>query len=182
MIRHIVWIVGLSLLPLGHLTATQSPTPPLQPEWSLAEKNAQLGKRFLEENKKKPGIHALASGLQYKILKEGHGNSPGPTDFVTVHYRGTLLDGKEFDSSYSRNAPTTLAVNAVIPGWVEALQLMKPEAKWTLYIPPQLAYGEQGAGRLIAPNATLIFDIELISVKSTLDETQDGFGEELGDE
>lgn len=137
---------------------------------TLGDKNAALGKTFLEENKQKPDIRTLASGLQYKILSEGSGPSPGPTDFVTVNYRGTLIEGTEFDSSYSRATPSTFAVNAVIPGWTEALQLMKQGSKWTIYVPPNLAYGERGAGRLIGPNATLIFEIELVSVKPVLDE------------
>jgi FKBP-type peptidyl-prolyl cis-trans isomerase FklB len=122
---------------------------------------------FLEENQKKLEIHTLPSGLQYKIVQEGVGTTPGPTDFVQVHYRGTLVDGTEFDSSYAQSTPTTFAVNAVIPGWSEALQLMNPGSKWTLYIPPKLAYGKNGAGRFIGPNATLIFDVELLAVKST---------------
>lgn len=139
-----------------------------------AEKNLSMGRAFLERNKKQADIRTLPSGLQYKVVKEGSGTPPGPTDFVTVNYRGTLLEGTEFDSSYARNVPTTLAVNAVIPGWSEALQLMPPGSKWTLYVPPHLAYGKDGAGKLIGPNATLIFDIELIAVKPSLDESPEG--------
>jgi FKBP-type peptidyl-prolyl cis-trans isomerase len=145
---------------------------------TLGDKNAASSKAFLEENKRKPEIHTLTSGLQYKILTEGTGPSPGPTDFVTVNYRGTLIEGTEFDSSYSRPTPSTFAVNAVIPGWSEALQLMKQGSKWTIYVPPNLAYGERGAGRLIGPNAALIFEIELIAVKPVLDENS---GATLGD-
>jgi len=139
------------------------------------------GQKFLRENQKKPGIHTLPSGLQYKIIKKGQGASPGPADFVTVHYRGTLINGKEFDSSYSRQAPTTFAVNAVIPGWTEALQLMSPGAKWTIYVPAKLAYGAQRIGHLIAPNSTLIFDIELLSVKPNADETPENFADDIAD-
>ena len=182
MLRYIV--CGLSLffaLQPPAMANAKTATGPKTPA-TLAEKNSIQGTTFLEENKHKPETHALPSGLQYKIVKEGDGTSPGPTDFVTVNYRGTLIDGTEFDSSYTHNAPTTFAVNAVIPGWSEALQLMKPGAKWTIYVPPKLAYGSQGAGRLIGPNATLIFDIELISVKPALDEDQDGFSDEIEDD
>lgn len=148
-------------------------------ETAIAERNLALGEKFLAENLKKPGIHKLESGLQYKIIHEGKGESPGPTDFVTVNYRGTLINGTEFDSSYARNMPATFAVNAVIPGWTEALQLMKPGAKWTVYIPAHLAYGSRGVGRLIGPNATLIFDIELLSVKT---EDLVGFPDEYDDD
>lgn len=133
----------------------------------LSQKNQTLGRNFLKKNQTQPDVHTLPSGLQYKIVEEGKGNSPGPTDFVTVNYRGTFIDGTEFDSSYARNEPATFAVNAVIQGWSEAIQLMKPNAKWTLYIPENLAYGEQGAGHVIGPNSTLIFDVELLSVQST---------------
>lgn len=129
------------------------------------EKNKKEGERFLAENKKKDGVVTLPSGLQYKIIKEGSGAKPKPTDTVTVNYRGTLIDGTEFDSSYKRGQPASFKVTGVIPGWTEALQLMKTGSKWQLFIPPSLAYGERGAGRDIAPNATLIFDVELISIQ-----------------
>jgi FKBP-type peptidyl-prolyl cis-trans isomerase len=106
-----------------------------------------------------------ARGLQYKVIKDGTGRTPTATDTVSTHYRGTLLDGREFDSSYKRNEPTEFPVNRVIKGWTEALQLMKEGSKWMLYIPPHLAYGERGAGGLIGPNETLIFEIELLKVK-----------------
>ena len=106
----------------------------------------------------------LPSGLQYKIVKEGKGDKPKPTSMVTVHYTGTLIDGKEFDSSRKRGQPATFPVNGVIAGWTEALQLMTPGAHWILYIPANLAYGERAAGPEIGPNSTLIFDVELISV------------------
>jgi FKBP-type peptidyl-prolyl cis-trans isomerase FklB len=130
-----------------------------------AEKNLAEGKAFLNENKKKEGVKTLPSGLQYKILAEGSGKTPKSTDTVTVHYRGTLINGSEFDSSYKKGQPSTFQVNGVIRGWSEALQLMKGGSKWQLFIPPELAYGESAAGGQIPPNSTLIFEVELISVK-----------------
>lgn len=132
---------------------------------AAGEKNAAEGDKFLEENKKKDGVKTTASGLQYKILKEGAGESPKATDMVITHYKGTLLDGTEFDSSYKRNEPATFPVNRVIPGWTEALQLMKPGSKYQLFIPSKLGYGERGAGRDIGPNSTLIFEVELVGIK-----------------
>lgn len=129
----------------------------------LAEKNLADSKAFLAENAKKEGVVVLDSGLQYKIIEPGTGPSPTVDSTVTVNYRGTLADGTEFDSSYSRNQPATFPVSGVIPGWTEALPLMKEGAKWQLVIPPDLAYGERGAGNVIGPNAVLVFDIELIS-------------------
>ncbi|HEV2805774.1 MAG TPA: FKBP-type peptidyl-prolyl cis-trans isomerase [Chthoniobacterales bacterium] len=129
-------------------------------------KNQAEGEKFLAENKKKDGVKTTASGLQYKVLKEGSGESPKETDTVVTNYRGTLIDGTEFDSSYKRNEPATFPVNRVIKGWTEALQLMKPGAKYQLFIPSSLAYGERGAGQQIGPNATLIFDVELLSIKA----------------
>lgn len=128
---------------------------------SEAERNRAAGQRFLEENRDQEGVVALASGLQYKALRPGDGDSPTPGGKVTVHYRGTLLDGAEFDSSYARKAPLTLSLNGVIKGWQEALPLMKAGAKWRLYVPPELAYGAAGQGP-IGPNQTLIFDVELL--------------------
>jgi FKBP-type peptidyl-prolyl cis-trans isomerase FklB len=132
---------------------------------AAGEKNAAEGEKFLEENKKKDGVKTTASGLQYKVLKEGAGESPKATDMVITHYKGTLLDGTEFDSSYKRNEPATFPVNRVIPGWTEALQLMKPGSKYQLFIPSKLGYGERGAGRDIGPNSTLIFEVELVGIK-----------------
>jgi len=129
------------------------------------EKNLAQGKAFLADNGKTEGVKTLESGLQYTVLTEGSGKSPQKTDTVTVHYRGTLIDGTEFDSSISRGRPATFKVNGVIPGWTEALQLMKPGAKWRLFIPPGLAYGERGSPPRIPPSSTLIFEVELISVK-----------------
>lgn len=130
-----------------------------------AEKALNEGKAFQEKNKTVPGVVVLPSGLQYKIIQEGSGNSPKATDRVNVHYTGKLIDGTVFDSSYDRGEPAQFGVNEVIPGWTEALQLMKPGAKWQLVIPSDLAYGEsQMQGSPIPPNSTLIFDVELISV------------------
>jgi len=127
-------------------------------------KNLEQGKTFLAENQKKEGVKALPSGLQYKVLAEGSGKTPKADDTVTVNYKGTLIDGTEFDSSYKRGQPATFKVNGVIKGWTEALPLMKEGSKYQLFIPPDLAYGERGAGRNIPPNSTLIFEVELISV------------------
>jgi FKBP-type peptidyl-prolyl cis-trans isomerase FklB len=132
---------------------------------ALAEKNKKEGEAFLAANKKKQGVITMPSGLQYKILTDGKGKSPTAADTVTVNYKGTLIDGTEFDSSYKRGQPATFTVNGVIPGWAEALQLMKEGSKWQLYVPSNLAYGERGAGGAIGPNAVLIFEVELISIK-----------------
>jgi FKBP-type peptidyl-prolyl cis-trans isomerase FklB len=131
----------------------------------LGEKNKAEGEAFLAENKKKEGVKTLPSGLQYKVIKAGTGKKPKVTDTVTTHYRGTLMNGTEFDSSYRRGQPVSFQVNGVIPGWTEALQLMEEGAKWQLFIPSNLAYGERGAGRDIGPNATLVFEIELLSIE-----------------
>jgi FKBP-type peptidyl-prolyl cis-trans isomerase FklB len=131
----------------------------------VTEKNKKEGEAFLAENKKKEGVVTLPSGLQYKVIKEGDGQTPKETATVTVNYRGTLLDGTEVDSSYKRNEPATFPVKGVIPGWQEALQLMKVGSKWQLFIPAGLAYGERGTENLIGPNATLIFEVELLSIE-----------------
>jgi FKBP-type peptidyl-prolyl cis-trans isomerase FklB len=128
-------------------------------------KNAEEAKIFLDENGHKEGIKTTESGLQYKILKAGDGPSPGPEDFVKVHYRGTLLDGSEFDSSYAKGEPQTVQTDGVIKGWTEALQMMKVNSKWQLFIPPDLAYGRTGLDPKIPPNAVLIFEIELLSIE-----------------
>jgi FKBP-type peptidyl-prolyl cis-trans isomerase FklB len=131
---------------------------------AMADKNLSEGKAFLEANRDKEGVKTLSSGLQYKVLTEGSGKTPKATDEVTANYRGALIDGTEFESSYRRGKPLTFKVNGVIRGWSEALQLMKEGSRWQLFIPPDLAYGERGTGP-IPPNSTLIFEIELISVK-----------------
>jgi FKBP-type peptidyl-prolyl cis-trans isomerase FklB len=120
---------------------------------------------FLAENAKKPGITVTASGLQYMVISTGTGPMPKLTDTVKVHYRGTLLDGSEFDSSYKRNQPAVFTLNGVIKGWTEALQLMKAGSKWRIFLPASLAYGENGAGQVIGPNATLIFEVELLGIE-----------------
>jgi len=132
----------------------------------LSETNRMEGEKFLAENKTKPGVITLPSGLQYKILAEGSGESPKSNDVVTANYRGTLIDGTEFDSSAKNNQPLVRPANMLVKGWTEALQLMKPGAKWQLFVPPDLAYGERGAGAQIGPNATLIFEMELVSFKA----------------
>ncbi len=133
---------------------------------TVGEKNKKEGDAFLAENKKKPGVKTLPDGLQYKVIKEGTGKTPKATDTVVTQYKGTLINGTEFDSSYRRNEPATFPVSGVIKGWTEALQLMKEGSKWEIVVPPELAYGENGAGP-IGPNATLIFEIELVSVKQS---------------
>lgn len=126
--------------------------------------NIEEGKKFLAENAKKAGVTTLPSGLQYEIMTEGSGESPGPTDKVTTHYHGTLIDGTVFDSSVERGQPASFPVNGVIQGWQEALQLMKPGSKWRLFVPSDLAYGDRGAGAAIGPFATLIFEVELLTI------------------
>lgn len=123
----------------------------------------EKGKAFMQENAGKEGVKTTASGLQYKVIKQGAGITPGKNDRVTVHYRGSLIDGTEFDSSYSRNKPATFGVSQVISGWTEALMMMQEGSEWQLFIPAELAYGERRVGR-ITPNSTLIFDVLLISV------------------
>lgn len=133
----------------------------------LAEKNQKDGEAFLAANKKKKGVTELKSGLQYKVLKAGKGKSPALTDQVTVHYRGTLIDGTEFDSSYSRGQPAKFQLNRVIRGWQEGLQKMKEGATWEIYVPSNLAYGPMGQGPRLGPNETLIFKVELLKVEPT---------------
>ncbi len=130
----------------------------------IAETNKQAGKEFLAENAKRSGVVVLPSGLQYEVLAEGKGRKPKVTDKVQCHYHGTLIDGQVFDSSIQRGTPAVFGVNQVIPGWVEALQLMPEGSRWKLYIPSDVAYGEQGAGGSIPANATLIFEVELIKI------------------
>jgi len=131
---------------------------------SKHEKNIKEGETFLNENSKKEGVITLKSGLQYQVLKEGNGPKPKATDKVTTHYHGTLIDGTVFDSSVQRGQPATFPVNGVIPGWVEALQLMNTGSKWRLFVPSNLAYGNRAVSEKIGPNSTLIFDVELISI------------------
>lgn len=131
----------------------------------VGEKNAADATKFLAENKKKDGVKTTASGLQYKVMKEGAGAQPKETDTVTVNYRGTLINGAEFDSSYKRGQPATFPVNGVIKGWTEALQLMKTGSKYQLFIPADLAYGPRAVGPDITPNSALVFEVELLEVK-----------------
>ncbi|NOS89354.1 MAG: FKBP-type peptidyl-prolyl cis-trans isomerase [Methylococcaceae bacterium] len=146
-----VILIGITMFSLANATSPDD--------------NKSAGKTFLAENAKKTNIKTTASGLQYEVLTAGTGKTnPKATDTVTVHYKGTTIDGKEFDSSYSRNEPTSFPLNRVIPGWTEGVQLMTEGAKYRFYIPSELAYGEQGAGP-IAPNSTLIFDVELIKIQ-----------------
>ena len=147
-----VMLVGLTMFSMANAT-----TP---------EENSAAGVTFLAENAKKANIVTTASGLQYEVLTKGAGTkSPSATDNVTVHYKGTTLDGKEFDSSYSRGAPASFPLNRVIAGWTEGVQLMKEGDKFRFFIPADLAYGSEGAGRDIGPNATLIFEVELIKIQ-----------------
>jgi len=138
----------------------------LEKQQSIARTNLDKGKAFLTENAKKEGVITLDSGVQYKVLTEGKGDSPTPEDTISAHYRGTLLDGTEFDSSFKRGTPLTLQMGSVIKGWGEVLKLMKPGSKWEVYIPSDMAYGERGAGDAIGPNQALIFTIELINFES----------------
>ena len=135
------------------------------PAAARAQVGREKGEAFLVENAKKEGVKVLPSGLQYRVLKEGTGKQPVRTDTVVVHYKGTLIDDREFDSSYKRGEPAEFGVTQVIKGWTEALQLMKEGAKWMVYIPWQLAYGAEGRGGLIGPGETLVFEVELIRVK-----------------
>jgi len=129
-----------------------------------AKRNLVAGREFREQNQQQDGVQTLESGLQYKIIKQGGGKRPAQSDTVLVHYTGTLIDGREFDSSHRRGEPTELALNGVIPGWQEALQLMPAGSRWQIVIPPDLAYGARGAGAVIGPNETLLFDLELLSI------------------
>jgi len=131
----------------------------------MAQTALEKGEAFLKQNATKEGVETTASGLQYKVLTEGTGKSPKATDSVTVNYRGTLIDGTEFDSSYKRGEPISFPLNGVIPGWTEGVQLMKEGAKYQFTIPAKLAYGSRGAGGVIGPDETLIFEVELLKVK-----------------
>lgn len=154
-------------LSVDEMRAALEATQKVMTEKKQVEAQAALdaGNAFLEENKLKEGVVVLPSGLQYVELKAGEGESPKGDAEVTVHYRGTLINGQEFDSSYNRGEPTSFGLNGVIPGFQEALTLMKPGAKWQVFIPSEIGYGAKGAGANIGPNQTLIFEIELISVK-----------------
>jgi FKBP-type peptidyl-prolyl cis-trans isomerase FklB len=138
-------------------------------------KNLEMGKAFLEENRSKEGVAVLPSGLQYRVMKEGNGPTPKLSDSVTVHYRGTLIDGREFDSSYGRGEPAILSLGSMIKGWQEALPLMKTGSKWQIFVPADLAYGQRHSGR-IPPHSTLIFEIDLLSVSNGSDPQELGAG------
>ena len=131
-----------------------------------SEKNLKAAKDFLEKNKTKPEVTVTESGLQYEVLREGDGAKPKASDIVRVHYRGTLLDGTEFDSSYSRGEPVSFPLSQVIPGWTEGVQLMNTGAKYKFYIPPELGYGPRGAGDRIGPNEALVFEVELLAIET----------------
>jgi FKBP-type peptidyl-prolyl cis-trans isomerase FklB len=143
---------------------------------ALAAENQQAGEAFLAENKMRQDVTTTESGLQYTVLQEGTGERPAADDTVQVHYRGLLLDGSVFDSSYERQEPALFKVEEVIPAWTEALQLMRPGGRYRLFVPPDLAYGEQGAGPLIGPNQTLIFEIELLGIENGQKEGPGGGG------
>ncbi len=146
-------------------STTEESATEVAPEYGQQIKdNKTLGREFLEQNAKNDSVVQTQSGLQYMVLKEGTGAKPGPTDEVTVHYTGRLLDGTVFDSSVERGEPATFPLDKVIPGWTEGLQLMSEGSKYRLFIPSELAYGSKGAGEQIMPNSTLIFDVELIKV------------------
>ncbi len=138
----------------------------MQQQQQEAVRNLEEGQAFLAENRENPDVQETASGLQYRVVQEGEGRSPSATDRVTVHYRGTLINGVEFDSSFARNQPATFGLNQVIPGWTEGLQLMQEGAVFEFFIPADLAYGDQGRPGPIGPNSTLIFEVELIEVHS----------------
>jgi FKBP-type peptidyl-prolyl cis-trans isomerase len=147
-----------------------------------AEDNKKQGETFLAENKKKEGVKTLPDGLQYKVIKEGTGPIPTADDQVTVHYKGTFIDGAEFDSSYKREEPAVLPVGGLIEGWKRALQLMKVGSKWEIFVPPELAYAEAGAGGVIPANATLVFEVELVSIVKEEKAKEEKAGETTGTE
>ena len=150
----------------GNNTSSTESTEEAAPDYGQQIKdNETMGREFMEENAKNDSVIQTKSGLQYMVLKEGTGAKPGPTDKVTVHYTGKLLDGRVFDSSVERGEPATFPLDKVIPGWTEGLQLMSEGSKYRLFIPSELAYGSKGAGDMILPNSTLIFDVELIKVE-----------------
>lgn len=161
----IALLLGLGMLCANVYAETTTGNTMTNESTAASATGTNAGEAFLEANKKKPGVVTTANGLQYKVITEGKGAKPTLNDVVTVHYAGTLVDGKEFDSSYKRGEPATFPVSGVIAGWTEALQLMPAGSTWELYIPAKLAYGDQGAPPVIGPNETLIFKVQLISVK-----------------
>lgn len=164
-INHLVAIT-LGFMTTTAVAATSPSTPTSESNTVMSTSTAPVsGEAFLAENKKKPGVVTLQDGLQYKIIKAGTGPKPGLENTVVVNYEGTLINGQKFDSSYDRHEPAVFKVSQVIHGWVEALQLMPVGSTWELYIPSDLAYGEDGAPPVIGPNETLIFKVELLSIK-----------------
>jgi len=161
----IAMLLGMSMLSANIYADTATGDSMKNEPAATSANSFDAGAAFLAANARKPGVVTLPDGLQYKIITEGKGEKPTANDTVTVHYSGTLIDGKEFDSSYKRGEPATFPVSGVIAGWTEALQLMPAGSTWELYIPAKLAYGEQGAPPVIGPNETLIFKVELLSVK-----------------
>lgn len=163
----VVALLGLGMVWQQSFAVEVTSTVPVQQDNSQSPsmKNLAAGNAFLEANKSKPGVVTLPDGLQFKVIVKGTGASPTETDQVTVDYVGTFINGEEFDSSYKAGQPVTFPVNGVIPGWTEALKLMRVGSTWELYIPPQLAYGENGAPPAIGPNETLIFKVKLLDIK-----------------
>lgn len=158
-------LLGLGCFSVGAFAATQTPATTNSSSETQQTMSTLSGSAFLEANKAKPGVVTLPDGLQYKIIKEGKGPKPALESTVVVNYEGTLTNGQKFDSSYDRNEPAVFKVSQVIHGWVEALQLMPVGSTWELFIPADLAYGEEGAPPVIGPNETLIFKVELLSIK-----------------
>ena len=152
----------LSILLMGLLVSCTD----FEAQEKLAESNRQQGEAFLGANGEKEGVTVRPSGLQYKVLRQGSGPKPTLSDRVTVHYRGTLIDGTEFDSSYARGEPASFAVAGVIPGWTEGLQLMSVGSHYCFFVPSDLAYGQKGAGDKIGPNVTLTFEVELLEINN----------------
>lgn len=166
----VIALLGMGVISLNAYSASTSTTQPTagQPEMQSSDTSPKAkGEAFLSANKTKPGVVTLPDGLQYKVLVAGKGAKPSLSDIVVVNYAGRLIDGTEFDSSYKRGEPANFPVGAVIPGWVEALQLMPVGSKWEIYIPSNLAYGEQGAPPAIGPDETLIFTVELLDTKKS---------------
>lgn len=158
-------VLSLGIFNMNAFAEDQTMQPTQTQGQSQADINKAKGEAFLAENKNKKGVKTTASGLEYKIIDEGNGPIPTATDVVKVDYRGTLINGTEFDSSYKRGEPATFPVNGVIPGWTEALQMMKVGATWELYIPANLAYGDRGVAPDIGPNETLIFKVTLLGIE-----------------
>lgn len=158
-------IITAAALSLGLLSMSYAENTLTSTSEAAMQTTTDKGAEFLTQNKAQPGVITLPDGLQYKVIQEGTGPKPTDNDIVTVHYSGTLIDGTEFDSSYRHGEPASFPVNGVIPGWTEALKMMKTGSTWMLYIPSSLAYGERGASPVIGPNETLIFKVELLGIE-----------------